>query len=367
LLTATQFDQLSIPITDIFEQYQNSVIQDIARRLSKLPMTNTAAWQMQRLIESGKVYENALEELAKLTGKSESTLRALFEQAGVKSLRFDDSIYKAMGLNPPPLNLSPAMSQVLFAGLEKTNGIMRNLTMTTALTGQQAFVDAADLAYMQVTTGAMDYNSAIRAAVKQIATNGLSAINYLGRTEQVDVAVRRTVLTGVAQTTGQLQVSRADEMKVDLVQTSAHAGARPTHAVWQGRIFSRSGTSDKYPDFIESTGYGEVDGLCGINCRHSFFPFFEGISENAYNQADRQSMANKTVTYQDQEISVYEASQRQRYIERKIRDFKRQADALEAASLDNTAEIAKVRDWQKAMREFISQTDLQRQRERERI
>jgi len=377
MLTADQFDILPDPIIDMYEMYTQSVINDIARRLSKLDITDTAAWQMQRLIESGKVYENALDELSKLTGKSETELRNLFERAGVKAMRFDDSIYRAAGLNTLPLNLSLAMSRVLATGLQKTRGLMQNLTLSTATTGQQAFLSAADLAYMQVTSGAFDYISAITQAVKNVAADGLTAINYAsGRKDQLDVAVRRAVLTGISQTTAQLQLTRADEMGQDLVATSAHAGARPTHAIWQGKVFSRSGSSRKYPNFIEVTGYGTPGGLAGVNCRHSFFPWFEGISESAYSQADLDRWANKTVTYNGEEISVYDATQKQRSIERKIRYWKRQASALEAAGLDHTAETAKVKEWQGEMRDFIRQMDAQnqgqgarwmRQREREQI
>lgn len=368
MLTADQLDAFPDPIIDLYEEYQQSVINDIARRLAKMDVTSTAAWQMQRLVESGAVYENALKELSRLTGKSEAALRALFERAGVKALRFDDSIYRAAGLNPLPLNLSPAMAQVLAAGLRKTQGVMQNLTMTTAVNGQEAFIQAADLAYMQVSSGAMSYTQAIRDAVIGVTDQGLSAINYAsGRREQLDVAMRRTVLTGVSQTAGQLQIARADEMGSDLVQTSAHVGARPEHQVWQGQIFSRSGNSKEYPNFVASTGYGTGAGLCGWNCRHSFYPYFEGISENAYSKAELESYANKTVTYQGQEISMYDATQKQRAIERKIRFWKRRAGALDAAGLDSTVEGAKVREWQAQMRDFTKQTGLIRQRERERV
>lgn len=365
MLTASQFDALVDPIVSLYQDYTDSVIRDIARRLAGMDMTATAAWQMQRLTESGKVYENALEELSKLTGRSETELRLAFEKAGVRALRFDDAIYREAGPNPLPLNLSPSMIEVLKVGLAKTQGIMQNLTTTTAISGQQTFLDAADRAYMQVSSGAFSYDQAIRAAVKDVATNGLNVINYASRTDQLDVAVRRAVLTGVGQTTGQLQWARADEMGCDLVQTTAHAGARPSHAVWQGQIFSRSGKSDKYPDFVKSTGYGTAGGLQGINCRHSFYAYYEGISENAYDQATLDEFADRTVTYQGQEMSVYEASQAQRGIERKIRYWKRQAGALEVAGQDSTEETAKVQAWQAQMRRFVKETKLVRQRERE--
>jgi hypothetical protein len=266
VLTAFQLDVLTDPLAELYSAYEESIIRDISRRLGKMEMTATAAWQMQRLVESGKVYENALEEIAKLTNISEATLKQMFEKAGVKAMRFDDSVYRAAGLDPLPLNMSPAMAQVLAAGLQKTNGIMRNLTMTTAMAGQEAFISAADLAYMQVSTGAMSYTEAIRDAVKGVATNGLNVITYAGRQDQLDVAVRRAVLTGINQTSGKLTEARANQMGCDLVQTSAHVGARPEHQVWQGQVFSRSGTHPKYPPFVESTGYGTATGLEGVNC-----------------------------------------------------------------------------------------------------
>lgn len=371
MLTEDQFDVLPNNVLDVYEEYTLSVIRDIARRLAGMDMTSTAAWQMQRLTESGKTFENALKELSKLTGKSEAELRAAFKAAGVKSIRFDDSIYKAAGLNPLPLNLSPAMSRVLAIGLQKTQGVMNNLTLTTATNSQQLFISAADQAYMQVSSGAMSYDQAIRSAIKSVGASGLEVTYPGGARDKLDVAMRRTVLTGVSQTAGKLQEARADEMGQDLVQVSAHAGARNTgigpanHESWQGKIYSRSGTSKRYPSFVEVTGYGTGEGLGGWNCRHSFYPYFEGISRNAYNSATRGQLARSSVNLEGERVPMYDATQMQREIERKIRYWKRQSEALKAAQLDNMREAAKVAEWQRRMREFIEQTKLNRQRVRE--
>ena len=372
MLLASQFDLLVEPITALFQEFEESVIRDIARRLAGLDYAApTAAWQVQRLSESGMLYERILQELSRVTGRSQRELRRMFRKAGVKAMAFDDAIYLAAGLSPAPLNLSPAMGEVLAAGLRKTGGVMRNLTMTTALSGQMAFESAADLAYMQISSGAFSYQTAIRQAVKRVAADGLEVIHFAKRTDRLDVAMRRTVLTGVSQTVGELTMARAEEMGADLVQTSAHIGARnkgegpANHESWQGQVYSRTGNG--YPDFVTVTGYGTGEGLHGWNCRHSFFPFFEGISQAAYDQATLDNYAAKTVTYNGQEISVYEATQQQRAIERKIRHWKRQASALEAAGLDHDQETAKIKEWQARMRDFIGQTGLQRQRVREQV
>ena len=375
MLTFDQLNVLPETITEVYENYLQSVINDIARRIAKMgEVTPLSAWQMQRLTESGGVYEEALRQLSQITGKSEAELREAMKWAGVKSMEFDDVIYKAAGLSPIPLKLSPAMQQVLLAGLAKTNATLKNLTLTTALSAQASFIQESDLAYMQVSSGAMSYDQAIRSAIKRVADSGLTTIDYKsGHRDQLDVAVRRAVLTGVSQTVGVIQIQRAEEMGVDLVQTSAHAGARnkgvgpQNHESWQGKVFSRSGRSKKYPPFVETTGYGTGEGLMGWNCRHSFFPYFEGISENAYSEAERKSLAKKTVDYSGEKISMYDATQVQRYIERNIRRWKRQAQALAAAGLENSKEMSLVKSWQARMRDFINQTKLTRQSIREQI
>jgi hypothetical protein len=362
MLSFDQLNVLSDPIVDLFEKFAQVVINDIARRLAKMAYSS-AAWQIQRLNEAGMLYQFTLDELVKLTGKTEPVLRRIFMDAGVSTLKFDDAIYQAAGLNPLPLNLSPAMVDVLKIGLQKTDGHMRNLTQTTAMSAQNVFEDAADMAYMEITTGTFDYNSAIKQAVKQVANGGLSVINYSGKKDKVDVAMRRAVLTGVTQTAGELQLARAKEMGADLVQTSAHIGARPDHELWQGKVFSLTGTG--YPDFFESTGYGTITGLHGINCRHSFYPYFDGLSKRMYDEDTLKDYADQKAVYNGREMTVYEASQIQRKIERKIRATKREAAALETVGLDNWEELAKVRDLQAQMRDFIKQTDLNRQYVRE--
>lgn len=385
MLTFDQLDALTVPITDLYEEYIQTVINDIARRLVKMGKpTITAAWQLQRLQESGAVYKNAIKELSRLTGQSEQILKETFEAAGVQTMRFDDAIYKAAGLNPLPLHLSPAMTQVLAAGLQKTGGIINNLTMTTATSAQQAFIHAADIAYMQVTTGVLSYDEAIKRAIRGVGGDGLLITYPSGHRDQLDVAMRRTVLTGVSQTSGELQMTRANEMGSDLVQVSAHIGARPEHAAWQGKIYSRSGTDRSYPDFVKSTKYGTGEGLMGWNCRHSFYPYFKGISKPLYDGATMRNYEKKTVQYQKKDIPIYDATQRQREIERYIRGWKRQenttANALAQAKIsqpgsklvfelerDLLKSKSRVKDWQEVMRDFVNETGLQRQSVRERI
>jgi hypothetical protein len=208
-------------------------------------------------------------------------------------------------------------------------------------------------------------------AISAAAKRGVQVIEYpSGRKNQLDVAVRRTVLTGVAQTTGEIQMDNIKNLGVDLIGVSAHIGARnkggipENHELWQGQVYSLTG-SGGYKDFYTYTGYGTGPGLCGWNCRHSFYPYFEGVAERYYTPKVLDEFKSKTVTYRGKEMSLYEGTQMQRKIERGIRAAKREAEAVGAAGLNNREELVKVRRLQARMRDFISQTGLQRQPERE--
>lgn len=374
------YDTAAEGLLNLYNQLDQAILRDIVRRLVKTgKVTDMAKWQAERLQESGLLYNDVVREIAKISGASDAQVRTLFEDAGIEALRYDFAIYEAAGLAPLPLRQSPAAAQVLQAGIIKTSGNLKNLTMTTAVSTQQAYIQAATMAEMQVESGAFDYITAIRNAVKTASRAGAIVLYPTGWKDQLDVAVRRATLTGVGQTTAKVSLRYADDMNCDLVETTAHPGARPSHQVWQGRVFSRSG-SGRYPDFESSTGYGTGAGLCGWNCRHSFFPYFEGLSESAYPRSKLREYEDKTVSYGGEKLKYYDATQVQRGMERAIRATKRDlagADAgvksAPAESLKNafredfSAASVKLKQQEATLRKFLNETGLDRQREREQV
>ena len=223
-----------------------------------------------------------------------------------------------------------------------------------------------DRAWLQVSTGGFDANTAIRNAIKELTRQGLTTVDYAsGRTMSVEAAVRMNVVTGVNQTALRLQDTLADEMDSDLVETTAHSGARPSHARWQGQVFSRSGKSKKYPDFRRATGYGTGPGLGGWNCRHSFHPYFDGMART-YGAKELKKLEAKSITYNGEKLTEYEASQRQRYIERQIRRWKREQQAMKSAGQPQEEAKAKLKEWRARQTDRVEQTGLKRQYDRER-
>lgn len=370
MLTPKYLDHVGDELLDLYSALDEAILKDIVRRLVKAgDVTATAQWQIWRAQESGLLYDDITAEVARMSGTSNQQVSAIFEDAGATSVSYDNRIYEAAGLTPLPIKASPSASQVLLAGIEKTGGHLNNLTMTTASSAQQAFIQATTLAEMQVESGAFDYVTAIRNAVREVSKENKWITYPSGHRDRIDVAVRRAVLTGVSQTTGQVSMAYAQDMGCDLMEITAHAGARPSHALWQGQIVSLSGrvrylsTSD--------IGYGTGDGFKGWGCRHDWFPYFEGLSKSAYPRQEIDAYNNATVQYDGQTIPLYDATQMQRAMERQIRDTKyvlagldtgrKEADnaALVAAlEQDFTAKSALLKRQEAALNAFLRETGL---------
>lgn len=368
MLTPEYLDGMPEPILELYRQIEDDILRDMARRIATYDYWIPAAdWQNLKLKEAGRQQKEIIKILAKYTGKSEAELRKLMQKATSDGLRSDVSVYEAHGETVPLISEAKRLIDTLNVGYQATKGTMLNITRTTANTATKQFERALDRAWLQVRSGGFSYDTAIRNAVKDLAARGIEAIRYpTGHTDTIEVAVRRAVVTGVNQTTCKLQEELAAEMDMDLVETSAHAGARPSHAVWQGKIFSLSGDSTKYPKFAEATGYGTGPGLGGWNCRHSFSPYYEG-SPRAYPPELLKEYEAKNITYNGEKMTEYEASQKQRYMERQVRKWKREQVALDAAGQDTGEARKKIREWQGQLRDFTNQTGLKRQNAREQI
>lgn len=376
MLTPDYLEKLPDEITKLYEQIEQDIISDMARRIVKADyVTDTAAWQYERMRMSGAAHDYILRQLQRKTGRTYKELEKLFEDTAGTALQTDDKIYKAAGLSPPRLRDSPELLQIIESGLNNTLGLFQNLTRTTASAGQQQFVTALDRAWLQITSGAFDYQTAVRRAIRDIAASGLHAIRYpSGRVDKLDVATRRAALTGVSQTAGKISLARAQQMGARFMELTAHAGARPSHAAWQGQVVSLEGA----PGYLSlgDIGYGTGDGFKGWNCRHDWFPFFPGISESAYPRSELERLNNATVPYQGKDVPVYEATQKQRAMERKIRESKREVSALDAAKQTNTKlnldadfnrAAMELKRREAALKGYLKETGLDRDRSREQV
>ena len=362
MLPPSYLDAMPDAFVQLAQQVEDEILQDVARRIGKMgTLTETADWQLWRYQQTEAVRNNEVKLLARYSGKSERTIRSLLKEAATEAMEREDAIYYHYGLEPTPFEESATLNNLLDAGSRQTNGTWQNLTATTANTVTGAFERTLDAAWGKVSTGAFDYKTAVKQAVDSLADD-LPVVTYpSGHTDTLEVAARRAVLTGVNQTAGKLQLARMDEMGAEFVETSAHGGARPSHAEWQGRRFHRGGPVDyngrHYPDFEETTGYGTGAGLCGWNCRHSFWPCYPDLGDPpTWTGESLRQLNARDIEYNGKLYTRYEISQMQRARERNVRRCKKRYLAEDAAGLDTTDSAVRLKAARQSLAQFAKDT-----------
>ena len=372
MLTPARLMDLTEGLVDFWAQLEQDITKSIVRRLLQNGfITDTSAWQIRKLRDMRMLEEDIAKEIVRMSKLSEKEVARLVNAACKEALAYDDAIYDEMGLTPTPIAQAEVLQELIKASIDRTNGLMQNFTNTTAETASKAFENALDRAFLQVQSGAFSYQHALSEVIKTLGSQGIKKIAYpTDHTDHMDVAARRALLTGLNQATAQLQIARMDEVGCDLVEVTSHAGARPSHAAWQGKVYSRSGKRKEYEHF-NVTGYGSGDGLCGWNCYHNFFPFYEGLSSQTFEQNPSKRLGKSN----DQ---VYEESQKQRAYERAVREKKRLCVTLEEAikaTDDTEMQTALNEEFQRAavalkrreakLKEYCKETNRTRLKDRE--
>lgn len=362
MLPPSYLDAMPDAFVQLAQQVEDEILQDVARRIGKMgTLTETADWQLWRYQQTEAVRENVVKLLAKYSGKSEATIRRLLKEAATEAMEREDAIYYHYGMEPTPFEESAALNNLLDAGARQTAGTWKNLTATTANTVTGQFERTLDAAWAKVSTGAFDYKTAVKQTVDSLA-DGMKFVTYpTGHQDSIEVAARRAILTGVNQTAGKLQEARMDEMNVEFVETSAHGGARPSHAEWQGRRFHRGGAVDylgkHYPDFEQATGYGTGAGLCGWNCRHTFFAIFPELGDPpTWTEESLQELNARNIEYNGKLYTQYEVNQMQRARERNVRKWKKRYLAESAAGSDTTDSAVRLKAARQSLAEFAQAT-----------
>jgi hypothetical protein len=315
----------------IAETLHDEIIKQIVERISlrldrgdNYILTARDKWQLEVLQDAGFLREDIEKILAEYTGLMQTEIAEAMEDAGVRAIEYDNAVYKAAGLSAEPLAQSPYLTRLLQRAYEATMGEWVNFTRTTADACQQHFIKACDEAYVMVSSGASGYGQAYADAINSIVDKGVYVAYPSSHIDTIETATLRCIRTGVSQGTAQITDARMDEMGWDIILVSSHLGARVTdkqdftnHAWWQGKFYSKSGTDPRFPPY-SVCNQGHVQGIHGANCRHQHGP---GDGEfNPYDQYD--SEENKR---------EYELQQRQRTMERRIRDSKRKCMGLNEA------------------------------------
>lgn len=373
MLKPEYLNALPEPLVLLMQQLEEWTIRDIARRLATSGVTETARYQWGQLTDFYDETELRAE-LNRVTGEAQDLAGALYDTSVSEAFNAQQRAYaragKTAAFDTVRQLLETSRSRLVDDVLNLTGSLGFAVKQNGKIVFQglgQFYIDALNRAQMEVVTGVSDAQSAIRRAVKEMANSGLRTVDYaVGASMRIDAAARRAVMTGVNQATARMTDRLMEELGAEYVETTAHAGARPDHQVWQGRQFKVNGSEPGYPNFALSTGYGTVTGLCGANCYHSYYPYFPGYSTPAYTREELKHIDPPPVEYEGKRYNAYEATQLQRKYERNIRASRDKLVGYDAAGLsdDFMTESVKLKALERGYRDFSKLADLPTQNDR---
>ena len=347
MLTADEIESLPIGLEKQFRQLEKRIMRDIIRRLKNAEeITRTADWQIYRASELGKTADDIKKEITEALGASEDEVNKIYTDAAKTDWARSKKLYKSVGQAAVAYKDNDPLKQLVAAIKKQTADELKNITRTlgvaTANKGKiktvsltEYYTDMLDAAVLDISSGAFDYNTVLKRTVTELVNSGIRTINYDSvskrpTTARVDVAARRAVMTGVNQLTAKISEDNAKTLGTDMYEVTAHSCCRPEHVEWQGGWYTMA-------QLKSVCGYGKVDGLKGANCGHDFDAVIPGVSEPSYTPEELKQMRAEELKkheYNGKEYTKYEASQRQRRLERTIAARRHAVDLLEEGGAD---------------------------------
>ena len=383
--TPELLDALPEELAELYRALEDTLLDEICSRLKLANQFNEVTVQDIRALRShGIDLKEIKKAIRETSGISKTKLNNLLGDVVARNQQYYTNMIDLAHITQPETLVDAAEVATIRT---QTLDTFRNLTASmgflvdagrTMLLPAKAYQWALDSAALQVQSGAINYNQAIKTAVKELADSGLKVVNYeSGHRDHVDAAVRRAVMTGVSQICAKYTEQSAEYLDTPYFEVSAHIGARDkpgpspwsSHKDWQGRVYSVR-TGDIYPSIYDVCGLGAVDGLEGANCRHRRFPWVEGVSERTYTDEQLEHIDDgHGCTFDGKDYTAYEATQMQRRIERTVRKLKREKAAYKAAGLheDETAVNIRLRRLNAKYKAFSAEAGLPEQPERMRI
>lgn len=329
MLKANQLEGASMAFDKVLRNVEMQVMEDIVRRIKiNGEITRSADWQINRLYELGMSRRDIEKVIAENLGISKADVDRLYKDIIQKGYSHDEELYRQEGKTQIPFEENQSLQQLISATSEQTSGEINNISRSLGFAvrqpdGSLKFTEIAeyyqntlDNAITGIASGVFDYNTVIKRVISEMTNSGLRTVDYsTGWSNRVDVAARRAVMTGLSQLTARVNEDNAAQLGTEYFEVTWHSGARPSHQVWQGRVYSRA-------ELETVCGLGTVTGLCGANCYHDYYPFVPGISERTYTDQQLDELnaeENKKVKYNGKEYTKYEALQRQRRLETTMR------------------------------------------------
>lgn len=350
MLSDDAINNLIQPIIDRQQKINEYVIKIICQRVKEIGhLLPSDIHRLERLLKMGGDVKKINAEIAKQTGLQVKDIKQLIREVALDAYVDAKPFYDYRHLPFIPYAKNEHLRRIVEAVATQTAGEYVNMAKAQAFmirdlknpkvlkptSVSKTYYTVVDEAIQAVQGGVVDYNTAMRRTIKQLADSGLRRVEYnteSGRryTQRMDTAVRRNLLDGVRAVNQGVQDEVGKQFGADGKEITVHSNPAEDHAAVQGHQFTNEeyeklqGEEDVTFKDVEGRLYKHFDRHIGtLNCRHFTYSIIIGFSNPNY--TDKQLakiLADNERGYtlpNGKHLTMYECTQLQRKLETDIR------------------------------------------------
>lgn len=327
MFTEKQLQKIPDEIERLFREMELDLLIDIIDRVKRFDeISRTADYELW-VVTQMRQYDTDYRKIIQIVlNKTDDEMLSMFAEVLSEGYATDKELYQAAGIEYVPYEKNDALQQFVKSMVDQCQGDLKNITGTIGFvldnngryseTLSDYYKHLMNRAVVETASGAFNYDQTIKRITTEMARSGIRTIDYeSGHHDRVDVAVRRAVMTGLNQSVQWIANDNAEKLDTEYFEVSAHVTARPSHAIWQGKVYTKE-------QLVSVCGLGTGPGLMGWNCYHHYDPFIPGVSVRKYSDKELSELYQKTQkkhSYKGKEYTMYDATQHQRYLERRMR------------------------------------------------
>ena len=352
-------------IINTYSELETKLIKELVEHFKiNEEFINSDYWRLEKLEELGLLNQNIVNYISEKTKTTPKEIEEALNKIGFDALNMNNlnNAYKGgfIQIDPSILLQKQTIQNMIKHSYRELNKSFFNLNTRIENATRDTYYNIINKTYIQMSQG-MTYQEAIRNSLIELGNEGIKTLTYKIINENGEVtgirnydiegAVRRELITATQQLTNKINENIIEELDVQYIYLSEHIKCREDHFPWQGTIIKRS-------DLVKVTKYGEVDGLAGPNCKHYMKPYFGTARGNELKKISK-----------EEALKQYELAQKQRYIERGIRKWKRKAEIFKNAEDKEYCDKCKekIKEWQKRNQHFVKNNNLRRDFSRENV
>ena len=385
-------DSMSWEMAEVYGAITDQILINLSRYFPYFKAGNVPKsafeYQANMLAQMGQVNADTIRIIRNGLGGANKALSHVLEQAIIESVKKSQpdllkavkaGILKPAGIPIVAPTQMRAFSLYYQQAAQKLNLVNTVMLESTKQAYQATVADIAnrvqvvqtalDIGAGETITGVSTWNQALRHSINRMKENGVVGfIDHGGHRWSAEAYTAMDIRTTVANTARAAVWETNQDFGNDLYIVSYHDGARPLCYDWQNKVISSTNNARTVRDldgneiqvYAQSdTTYGEPAGLFGINCKHYPSPFIPGVSV-LYDSSE--------IPSEKENEKIYEQTQQQRALERKLREEKRDlliAKEMGADADEIKALRAKCRETSDDIDKFCEETGLPRRQNRE--